>query len=174
MWRSLIHLDLSFVQRDKNELICILLHTNCQLNQHHLLEMLSFVHWMFLDLLSKIKWPRCDGSFLGLQFYSIDQRVLFMEFMSSGLHGHHKYLSFHPYLIWRNGCMYLTLLYLVFPVLHVSHKSSCLSMNPALMMLWQDEWWVNWQYSPPQRDICTFWCSYKRSSCIFKQMKLVI
>jgi hypothetical protein len=42
MWRSLICLDLSFVQEDKNGSICILLHADCQLNQHHLLKMLSF------------------------------------------------------------------------------------------------------------------------------------
>jgi hypothetical protein len=42
MWSSLIHLDLSFVQEDKNGSIRILLHDNCQLSQHHLLKMLSF------------------------------------------------------------------------------------------------------------------------------------
>ncbi|CRH48841.1 Uncharacterised protein [Chlamydia trachomatis] len=42
IWRSLIHLDISFVQGDKNGSICLLLHDNCQLNQHHLLKMLSF------------------------------------------------------------------------------------------------------------------------------------
>jgi hypothetical protein len=42
MWSSLIHLDLSFVQVDKNGSIHILLHDNCQLCQHHLLKMLSF------------------------------------------------------------------------------------------------------------------------------------
>jgi hypothetical protein len=46
MWRSLIHLDLSFVQGDKNGSICILLHVDCQLNQHLLLKMLSFFHWV--------------------------------------------------------------------------------------------------------------------------------
>ena len=46
MWSSLILLVLSFVQRDKNGSICILLHDNCQLSQHHLLKMLSFsVGW---------------------------------------------------------------------------------------------------------------------------------
>ena len=40
MWRSLIHLDLSFVQGDKNGSIHIL-HDNRQLCQHHLLKMLS-------------------------------------------------------------------------------------------------------------------------------------
>ena len=42
IWSSLIHLDLSFVQGEKNGAIRILLHDNCQLCQHHLLKMLSF------------------------------------------------------------------------------------------------------------------------------------
>ena len=42
MWRSLIQLDLNFVQGDKNGSICILLHADHQLDQHHLLKMLSF------------------------------------------------------------------------------------------------------------------------------------
>jgi hypothetical protein len=42
MWSSLIHLDLSFVQGDKNGSICILLHDNSQLIQHHLLKMVSY------------------------------------------------------------------------------------------------------------------------------------
>ena len=46
MWRSLIHLDLSFVQGDKDGSIFILLHVDCQLNQHLLLKMLSFFHWV--------------------------------------------------------------------------------------------------------------------------------
>jgi hypothetical protein len=41
--RSVIDLDLSSVQRVKNALIWILLHANSQLNQHHLLKMLSFI-----------------------------------------------------------------------------------------------------------------------------------
>jgi len=55
MWISLIHFDLSFVHGDKNGSICILLHADLQLNQHHLLKMLSFFHWMILAPLSKIK-----------------------------------------------------------------------------------------------------------------------
>jgi hypothetical protein len=67
MWRSLIHLDLSFVQRDKNGLIGILLQAAHQLNQHHLLKILSFFHWMILAPLSKIKWPKvCRFHFLVL------------------------------------------------------------------------------------------------------------
>jgi hypothetical protein len=42
MWRSLIQLDLSFVQGDKNEFICIFPHPDHQLIQHHLLKMLPF------------------------------------------------------------------------------------------------------------------------------------
>jgi hypothetical protein len=55
MWCPLIHLDLSFVQGDKNESILILLHDNRQLCQHHLLKMQTFSHWMVLAPLSKIK-----------------------------------------------------------------------------------------------------------------------
>jgi hypothetical protein len=43
MWSSLIHLDLSQVQGDKNVSIRILLHDNCQLSQHHLLKILCFL-----------------------------------------------------------------------------------------------------------------------------------
>jgi hypothetical protein len=53
-WSSLIHLYLSFVQGDKNGSIHTI-HDNCQLCQHHLLKMLSFLHWMVLTPLSKIK-----------------------------------------------------------------------------------------------------------------------
>jgi hypothetical protein len=39
---SLIHVDLIFVQVDKNGSIPLHLHDKCQLSQHHLLKMLSF------------------------------------------------------------------------------------------------------------------------------------
>ena len=42
MWRSLIHLDLSFVQGNKNRSIYTLLHANHQLNKHHLLKNVAF------------------------------------------------------------------------------------------------------------------------------------
>jgi hypothetical protein len=54
MWRFLTHVDLSFVQGDRNGSICILPHADLQLNQHHLLKMLSFFHWMVLAPLLKI------------------------------------------------------------------------------------------------------------------------
>jgi hypothetical protein len=57
VWGSLIHLNLSFVQGDKNGSICFLLHANRQLSQHYLLKMLSFFHCMILASLSKTKWP---------------------------------------------------------------------------------------------------------------------
>jgi hypothetical protein len=75
MWSSLIHLDLSFVQGDKNGSILILLHDNYQLCQHHLLEILSFSTGRFLLHCQRSSNHRCVGTFLGLQFYSIDLPV---------------------------------------------------------------------------------------------------
>jgi hypothetical protein len=42
MLRCLIHLDLSFVQSDTYGSICILLHADTQLDQHHLLKVFFF------------------------------------------------------------------------------------------------------------------------------------
>jgi hypothetical protein len=64
-WSSLIHLDLSFVQGHKNGFICIFLHNDLQLNQHHLLKMLSFFYWMVLAPLWIIKWPWVCGFISG-------------------------------------------------------------------------------------------------------------
>ena len=55
MWSSLIQLDLTLVQGDRNGSIRNRQHDNSQLCQYHLLKMLSFFHWMVLDCLSKIK-----------------------------------------------------------------------------------------------------------------------
>ena len=54
MLRSLIYLDLSFVQGDKYGSICVLLNAEIQWYQHHLLKMLSLFHCIFLASLSKI------------------------------------------------------------------------------------------------------------------------
>ena len=51
---SLIHLDLSFVQGDKNGSIHILLHDNRQLCQHHLLKMPSSFHWRVFSSLRSL------------------------------------------------------------------------------------------------------------------------
>ena len=53
----LSNLDLSFVQGDKNTSICILLSADCQLNQHHLLKMLSFFPLDGFGSFDKQKWP---------------------------------------------------------------------------------------------------------------------
>jgi hypothetical protein len=75
MWSSLIHLDLSSVQINKNVSNCILIYDNCQISPHHLLKMLSFFQWMVLFPCQRLSDHRCMGSFLGLQFYSIDLPV---------------------------------------------------------------------------------------------------
>ena len=63
MLRSLIHLDLSFMQGDKYGSVYVLLHADIQLYQHNLLKMLSFFHCMVLASLSKIKCPYTVGNF---------------------------------------------------------------------------------------------------------------
>lgn len=55
--RSLIHLQLSFVQSHRYGAACILLHADIQLYQQHLLEMLSFSDCILLASLSKIQSP---------------------------------------------------------------------------------------------------------------------
>jgi hypothetical protein len=52
VWSSLIHLDLTLVQGDRSGSICILLHDNCQLCQHHLLKML-FLDTLRLELCTR-------------------------------------------------------------------------------------------------------------------------
>ena len=52
---SLIHLNLSFVQGDRYGSICILLHADIQLGQHHLLKILSFLNCIVLASLLNIK-----------------------------------------------------------------------------------------------------------------------
>jgi hypothetical protein len=49
MLRFLIYLDLSFVQGNRYGSICIFLHTDIymQLDQHHLLKMLSFLFLLY-------------------------------------------------------------------------------------------------------------------------------
>ena len=52
---TIIQMDDTESVCNKNQAICILLCADYQLNQHHLLKMLSFFHWMILASLSKIK-----------------------------------------------------------------------------------------------------------------------
>jgi hypothetical protein len=51
MLMSLIYLGLSIVQSDKYKSIVILLHVDIQLDQHHLLNVLSFFYCMDLVFL---------------------------------------------------------------------------------------------------------------------------
>jgi hypothetical protein len=53
--KSLIHLDLNFVQDDRYGSIYVLLHAYTQLVQQYFLKMFSFFHCMVLTSLSKIK-----------------------------------------------------------------------------------------------------------------------
>ena len=53
MLRSLIHLNLSFVQGDKYGSTCIFLHAYIQVVQHHFLKMFTLFHCMVLVSLSK-------------------------------------------------------------------------------------------------------------------------
>ena len=48
MLRSLVHLNLSVVQGEKCRSNFIPLHTDSQLDQHHLLKMLPFIHFIIL------------------------------------------------------------------------------------------------------------------------------
>ena len=71
MLKSLIHLDLSFVQGDKYGSICTFLHADIQLDKDHLLKILSFFHCMVLVSLSPIKCQQVCGFISGssIQFH---------------------------------------------------------------------------------------------------------
>ena len=76
MLRSLIHVDLRFVQGDKCGSICILLHANIQSDQHHLLKTLFFFSLHSFGFCQESCVHRYVGLFQGLQFNPIDQLVL--------------------------------------------------------------------------------------------------
>jgi hypothetical protein len=56
---------LELLQGEEYGSIFIFLHTDYQLDQHHLLKMLSFFHCLFLDSLSNIKCPQMCGFISG-------------------------------------------------------------------------------------------------------------
>ena len=87
MLRSLIHLNLSFVQSHKYGYICVLLHANIL---YHLLKIFLVFHCMVLAILSKIKHPCVFGFISGFliqlhwsthlflcQYYSVLLLVLY-------------------------------------------------------------------------------------------------
>ena len=59
MCRSLIHLELSFVQGEKNGSISIFLHANLQLIQHYLFKMLSFFSLDVFSSFVKYQVSKC-------------------------------------------------------------------------------------------------------------------
>ena len=65
MLRSLILVDLNFVQDDKCVSIFILVHRDIQLDQHHLLKMLLVFHRMVLASLSKMSFLYVCGFISG-------------------------------------------------------------------------------------------------------------
>jgi hypothetical protein len=74
MLRSLIHLELIFVQSEEYGSISILLHADIQFDQHHLLKILSLFQYIFLDSLSKIGLIGM-GIYFWSSTYFIDQHV---------------------------------------------------------------------------------------------------
>ena len=73
--RSFIPLDLSFVQGDKYETICIFLPIEIQLGQRHFLKMFSSFHCIVLPSLQKSSVYRRVALFQSLKFDSIYQSV---------------------------------------------------------------------------------------------------
>ena len=65
-FRSLIHFEFIFVCGVRKWSGLILLQMVDQFSQHHLLKRLSFLHCIFLPLLSKIRCPQVHGFISGL------------------------------------------------------------------------------------------------------------
>ena len=66
MFRYLIHFEFIFVYGDRKCSSFFLLQVVEQFSQHHLLKRLSFLHCIFLPLLSKIRCPYVHGIISGL------------------------------------------------------------------------------------------------------------
>lgn len=77
MLRSLIHLHLSLTQRDRYVPICILLHSNIQLDKHYLLKIFSIFYAIFKVSSSNIRCSFLCGFVLGLWFCFLDLPVCF-------------------------------------------------------------------------------------------------
>ena len=65
-FKSLIHLEFTFVDGVQKCFSFIRLHVAIQFSQHHLLKSLSFLHCIFMPPLSKIRWPQVRGFLSGL------------------------------------------------------------------------------------------------------------
>ena len=77
-FRSLIHFEFIFLYGVKKCSDFILLHVAVQFSQHHLLKRLSFLHCIFLPLLSKIRCPLVCGFISGLSILFYWCRFLFL------------------------------------------------------------------------------------------------
>ena len=64
--RSLIHFEFIFVYGVRKCSNFTLLHVALQFSQHHLLQRLSFPHFVFLSPQSKIRYPQVHGFISGL------------------------------------------------------------------------------------------------------------
>ena len=119
MLRSLIHLDLSFVHGDRYESICILLHVDIQLCQHHFLEMLSFFHCIILFSLLKI---RCSYVWINIGVFNLIPLVLLFVFV--------------PIPSCFHGCNSITKLD-VSHVFDLSHSDWCKMISPEVPLLYR-------------------------------------
>jgi hypothetical protein len=77
MLRLLIYFELVFAQDDRCAYNFSFLHADIQFSQQHLLNRLTFPHWMFLAILSHIKWESLCAFFRGLLFYYISHFASF-------------------------------------------------------------------------------------------------
>ena len=116
-WSSLIHLDLNFLQGDKNGSICILLHANCQLNQHCFWKCClppPTPHWMVLVPL----WSndhRWVGSFLGPHHFYV-----FISKTLKNSNGFEMSLCFHANMLVYHGLIFFSRL--ESPMLEIKHS----------------------------------------------------
>ena len=78
-FRSLFHLELSFLHSGRHRFTFILLHTVSQFYQHHLLKMLSFLQCIFSPTLKNQVYVAMWKHFLGLQFDSINKCAFFKK-----------------------------------------------------------------------------------------------
>jgi hypothetical protein len=69
----------SFVQGDKYRTIFILLHTNCLLDQQHLLKMLYLLYIFYFFVKDQVSIGVLF-LFLDLEFYSIDRPVFLYQY----------------------------------------------------------------------------------------------
>jgi hypothetical protein len=63
--RSIIHFELILVQGDIQGSSFSFRQADIQFSQQHLLKRQSFLHWMFLASLSKIRWVYLHGFVFG-------------------------------------------------------------------------------------------------------------